>query len=293
MRKTKFYLLVAAIVGISIPYTMVSCDDDEEVTTTMTIDKTSTTQLKVGETATAVITIVAEEVKTFQYYKVVDEVKGNPVDAKANLTKNGNNYTYNFSYVVQEFDDLHTLGFEFELIDQNNNTKTVALVVNTSLSVKSSFVKYDWKVTESTWLGVNVLTEADAAIVYRFNEDGTYDEDLGAQYAADNHHFCYWALKETPNNGDTIAIVRLIRRLKQGDTAIDEYYDYNITSANSSTMTMYWDLAFWGLYDIKNIFTSQPKGAFQPYGTAEMAAIVEANDALSCSHIDPALLTIP
>ena len=43
-------------------------------------------------------------------------------------------YTYNFTYTVQEFDDLHTLGFEFELTDDENEVKTVGLVVNINIS---------------------------------------------------------------------------------------------------------------------------------------------------------------
>lgn len=269
-----------------------ACKKDK-VETTIAISLSSTANLSVGQTASATITIVAEEVSTFNYYKVVNEVKGAAVDAKSALTKVGKTYTYVFSYVVQEFDDLHTLGFEFEVTDNEAVKKTTALVVNTTISLQSTFVKYNWKVSESTWLGGDVLSAADAAIVYRFNEDGTYEEDLSAAYAGDNHHFCYWTFKETANNGDTIAVVRLIRRLKSGDTATDEYYDYRITSANESTMTMYWDIAVWGLLDIKNTFKSQAKGAFQPYGTAEMAIIVNANAALSCSSVAPGVLIIP
>jgi hypothetical protein len=292
MKRSLLIISFIAVTATGLMIALNACKKDK-VETTIAINLSTTTALNVGETATATITIVSEEVSAFNYYKVVDEVKGAAVDAKSALTQDGKTYTYVFSYVVQEFDDLHTLGFEFEVTDNEAVKKTTALVVMTNISLQSTFVKYDWKVTESTWLEGNVLSAADAAIVYRFNEDGTYEEDLSAQYAGDNHHFCYWAFKETPSNGDTIAVVRLIRRLKSGDTAMDEYYDYRITSANESTMTMYWDIAVWGLLDIKNTFSSQAKGAFQPYGTAAMEATVTANTALNCSNIDDGLLTLP
>jgi heme/copper-type cytochrome/quinol oxidase subunit 2 len=288
-------LLIISFIALTATGFMIALNacKKERVETTIAISLSSTANLNVGQTATATITIVAEAVSAFKYYKVVNEVKGTAVDLKSALTQVGKTYTYEFSYVVQEFDDLHTLGFEFEVTDDQAVIKTTALVVNTTISLKSTFVKYDWKVSASTWLDGDVLSAADAAIVYRFNEDGTYQEDLSSEFAGDNHHFCYWAFKNTPNNGDTIAVVRLIRRLKSGDTAMDEYYDYRITSANESTMTMYWDIAVWGLLDIKNTFQSQAKGAFQPYGTAAMETAVNANAPLSCSNIDDALLTIP
>jgi len=282
-----------ALVALIIPVAFIACNnDDDEVTTSIAIDKTTTAQMNVDETVTATITIVASEVKSFHYYKVVDEVQSDPVDILSSLTKEGNTYTYNFSYIIQENDDLHTLGFEFEVVDKNDETFSTALVVLTNLSTRSMFIKYDWRITAETWLGADVLTDADSMIVFRFNEDGTYEEDLSPEYAAATHHFCYWVLKETPNNGDTLAILRLIRRLQSGDTAADEYYDYRITAADESEMTMYWDLEVWGLLDIQRTFVSKPRGDFQPYGTAEMEATVEELSTLDCSNIDENLLTI-
>ncbi len=53
----------------------------------------------------------------------------------------------------------------------------MGLVVNTELSLKSSFVKFDWKVTASEWLGMT-FSSHDAAYIYRFHEDGTYEVDI-------------------------------------------------------------------------------------------------------------------
>lgn len=294
MRKRTNFTLKLTVFALVIPMVMASCKKEETpVATAISIDKTITPKLNVGEEATATITIVADGVKAFKYYKVVDEVKGTAVDVTSQLVKSGNTYTYDFSYTVQEFDDLHTLGFEFEVTDNRDQVKTTALVVDVSLSVKSSFVKYDWKVTASEWLGFDVLAAWDAAYIYRFHQNGTYDVDMTAQYADSTHHFCYWVYKETPNNADTIAILRLIRKLRSGSQGVDEYYDYKITSATESQMIMYWDIPVFGLYGIKNTFTSQPKGAFQPYGTVEMANAVANIPVLSCSTVDNNLLTIP
>jgi len=290
--KRKLLLFSAlALMSAGLIIFVISCK--KEVATEMTISQGSTPKLNVGDKATATITIVTEGIESFRYYKLVDNQRDAGTDVKSQLSRTDKTYTYDFSYEVKEFDDLHTLGFEFELIDEKKEVKTVGLVVNINISLKSMFVKYDWKVTASTWLGGNVLTDADAAIVYRFHENGTYQEDLSPAFAADNHHFCFWVFKETPNRGDTIAVVRLLRRLKQGDTAIDEYYDYRITSASETEMTMYWDILVWGITDIENKFKSQPKGAFVPYGTAEMEGIVNANASLSCSNISQSLMTIP
>ncbi len=292
MKRLKLILSIFAIAALSLTFIFISCKK-EEIETEMSINQTETGQLDIGETATAIVTITTEGVKSFKYYKVVDNVKGSAQDAASALVQNGNTYTYNFSYQIQEFDDLATLGFEFELTDNKNLVKTVALAVNVNISVQSMFVKYDWKVIESEWLGFDVLADHDAAYIYRFDQDGTYEIDMTPTYAGDTHHFCFWVYKETPNNADTIAIMRLVRKLKSGDIGVDEYYDYRITSANESQMTMFWDVAAFGLYNIQNTFKSQAKGAFQPYGTVEMEAIVNANTALSCSTIDEDLLTIP
>jgi len=290
MKKALLFLSLIAIVAVVSTFVFNSCKKD--IVTEMTINPSSTAQLDVGQDATATVTIVAEGVKSLKYYKVVDTQKGAATDVTSHITTSGNTHTYNFTYTVAEFDDLHTLGFEFELTDSKNAVKTIGLVVNTKISIQSMFVKYDWKVTASidpAW--GDVLSAADAAIIYRFNEDGTYEEDLSPAFAEDSHHFCYWVYKETPNNADTIAIVRLIRRLKSGDTAVDEYYDYKITAASETQMSMFWEIKVWGLR-ITNTFKSQAKGAFVPYGTTAIETTVNANAALSCTHIDNSLLTI-
>lgn len=291
-RKMNFPLLLVCITLFCIPFAISSCNDEDEVKTNATISTSSTPVLAVGESATATINIVAEGIKSFKYYKVVDEVRAVEYDAINNLVKEGNKYTYSFSYTVQEFDDLHTLGFEFEIVDKANVSYVLGLVVNTELSLKSSFVKFDWKVTASEWLGMDVLAPHDAAYIYRFHEDGTYEVDMTPEYADNLHHFCYWVFKETPDNGDTLAVIRLVRKLRSGETAVDEYYDYRIVNATQAEMTMYWDIPVFGMFNIANTFTSQPKGAFQPYGTPEMASEVGNDPVMSCSTVDPALLTI-
>ena len=57
-------------------------------------------------------------------------------------------------------------------------------------------------------------------------------------------------------------------------------------------ITMYWDIAFWAILNMEQIYKSKPKGAFQPYGTAENAAAVAAFEPFDCSNIDDSLLTI-
>jgi Na+-transporting methylmalonyl-CoA/oxaloacetate decarboxylase gamma subunit len=290
MKKALLFLSLIAVVAIMSIFVLNSCKED--IVTEMTINQIATPQLDVGDDATATITIVAEGVKSLKYFKVVDTQKGAATDVTSQITSSGNTYTYNFVYEVAQFDDLHTLGFEFELTDSKNVVKTVGLAVNINISIASMLVKYDWKVTASTdpvW--GDVLSAADAAIIYRFHEDGTYEEDLSPAYAEDSHHFCYCVYKETPGNADTLAIVRLIRRLKSGDTAVDEYYDYKILSASETQMMMFWEIKVWGL-KITNTFKSQAKGAFVPYGTPEVAALVSGNAALSCTNIDNSLLTI-
>lgn len=290
MKKALLFLSLIAVVAVLSTFVFNSCKED--IVTEMTINQIATPQLDVGDDATATITIVAEGVKSLKYYKVVDTQKGTATDVTSQITSSGNTYTYSFVYEVAQFDDLHTLGFEFELTDSKNVVNTVGLVVNINISIPSMLVKYDWKVTASTdpvW--GDVLSAADAAIIYRFHEDGTYEEDLTPAYAEDSHHFCYCVYKETPNNADTIAIVRLIRRLKSGDTAVDEYYDYKILSASETQMMMFWEIKVWGL-KITNTFKSQAKGAFVPYGTSAVAALVNGNAALSCSLINNSLLTI-
>ena len=290
MKKALLFLSLIAVVAIMSIFVLNSCKED--IVTEMTINQIATPQLDVGDDATATITIVAEGVKSLKYFKVVDTQKGAATDVTSQITSSGNTYTYNFVYEVAQFDDLHTLGFEFELTDSKNVVKTVGLAVNINISIPSMLVKYDWKVTASTdpvW--GDVLSAADAAIIYRFHEDGTYEEDLSPAYAEDSHHFCYCVYKETPGNADTLAIVRLIRRLKSGDTAVDEYYDYKILSASETQMMMFWEIKVWGL-KITNTFKSQAKGAFVPYGTPEVAALVSGNAALSCTNIDNSLRTI-
>lgn len=279
------------MLAVGLTLSITSCDKEEDpVDTAIALDKTETGPHDIGETITATVTITAEGVSTFVYYKVVDQVKSDPMDAMADLTQSGDTYTYEFSYMLEQGDDVGTLGFEFEVTDDKDMMKTSAILVTTNLSVQGMFVKYDWKISAEEWLGESVLADHDAAKIFRFSNDGTYEVDLSPDYAAYNHHFCFWVYKETPNNGDTLAELRLLRRLKSGDTGLDEYYDFRVTSANESEMTMYWDLAFWGLLDIKRTFKSQSKGAFQPYGTQIYADSVAMFPALDCSNFDDSLL---
>lgn len=291
MKKAHYLLMLAVMLAVGLTLSITSCDKEEDpVDTAIALDKTETGPHDIGETITATVTITAEGVSTFVYYKVVDQVKSDPMDAMADLTQSGDTYTYEFSYMLEQGDDVGTLGFEFEVTDDKDMMKTSAILVTTNLSVQGMFVKYDWKISAEEWLGESVLADHDAAKIFRFSNDGTYEVDLSPDYAAYNHHFCFWVYKETPNNGDTLAELRLLRRLKSGDTGLDEYYDFRVTSANESEMTMYWDLAFWGLLDIKRTFKSQSKGAFQPYGTQIYADSVAMFPALDCSNFDDSLL---
>lgn len=293
MKKFHYFLIVPAIVAVGLVFVIASCDDEpERVATSISLDKTETGPHDIGETVTATVTVVAEDVKSLVYYKVVDQVKSDPVDVTSSLAQSGTNFTYDFSYELMMGDDLGTLGFEFEVTDDLDEMETAAILVTTNLSVQGMFVKYDWKIIAEEWLGESVLADHDAAKTFRFSDDGTYEVDLGADYAAYTHHFCYWVYEETPNNGDTLANLRLLRKLMSGETGLDEYYDFRITSANESEMIMYWDLAFWGLLDIQRTFKSQAKGAFQPYGTEAYADSVEMFSYMDCETIDDGLLDI-
>ncbi len=294
MKKKNYLLKAFAMIAMLLLITYVACNKDEDVPdTTVTLDITETDPMNIGETLTVEVTIVAGDVVSLKYYKVVDNVKGDAVDVTANVVSSGNDHTYTFTYVLLDGDDLKTLGFEFEVTDGKDVITTASVLVNTVLSIKSSFVKYDWTIAAETWLGGDVLAAHDAAKTFRFNADGTYDVDLGtdsANLALAAHHYCYWVYKDTPANGDTIAELRLVRRLVSGETGADENYDFRITAANESEMTMYWDIAFWGLLDIERTFKSQPKGAFVPYGTAEKEAEITGNSSLDCSNVDDSLL---
>jgi|GEM_PF-409044 len=297
MKQKSYYLKVLAILAICLTLPFLTCKKEEEVpTTTVSTDITETDPMNIGETLTVQVSIVAGEVVTFNVYKVVDNVKGSPTLYTSNLSVDGNNYSFTFNYVLEEGDDLHTLGFEFEVTDGKNKVTTASVLVNTILSIRSSFIKYDWKITaEHHAVWGDLLAAHDAAKIFRFNEDGTYEVDLGtdpAHLALAVHHDCFWIYKETPSNGDTIAVLRLIRRLPSGETAADEVYDFRITAASESEMTMFWDIAVWGILDIQRTFTSQPKGAFVPYGTEAKAAEILGNELLDCSLVDESLLTI-
>jgi len=294
MKRTHFYLMILAAFAVILAISIISCEKDEDVPdTTITLDITETDPMNIGETLTVQVTIVAGKVVSLKYYKIVDNVKGTAVDVTANVVSDGNDHTYTFTYVLQDGDDLHTLGFEFEVTDGKNVVNTAAVLVNTVLSVKSSFIKYDWRITAQTWLGLPALQIWDSLKVFRFNPDSTYEVDLSADYASYTHHFCYWVYKETPDNGDTLAVLRMIRRLLTGGVASDESYDFRITAANESEMTMYWDIPAFFMFDIERTFKSQPKGQFQPYGTEayeDSADIYFTGQ--DCGSVDDDLLTI-
>jgi len=295
MKKIHYLLIVPVVLAVGLILAITSCDEEEErVTTTITLDKTQTGPHDIGETIAVTVTIEAEDVKSLVYKKVVDQVKGDAVDVTSSLSQSGKTFTYDFSYELIVGDDLATLGFEFEVTDDLDEMKTAAILVTTNLSIQGMFLKYDWKITgEDHDVWGNVLTDADAAKIFRFyEEDGTYtyEVDLSADHASHYHHFCYWVYKDTPSNGDTMAMVRLIRRQTSGETGLDEWYDFKITAANESEMTMYWDLAVFGLLNIKRTFNSQDKGPFQPYGSQAHADSVEMFDFLDCSNVDPNLL---
>ncbi len=287
--------MVLAIIALIIPLIMFSCKKDEErVTTSIALDKTDTGPHDIGETVTASVTIVAEQVAKCMYYKVVDLVRSDSMDITSALTQTGTTFTYDFSYVLATGDDVGTLGFEFVITDDLGVMQTASILVTTNLSVPGMFIKSDWTITaEDHPVWGDLLAAHDAAKIFRFSADGMYQVDLSPAHAGKNHHFCYWVYKETPSNGDTLAVLRLVRRLLSGDTGLDENYDFRITAASESEMTMFWDIAVWGILDIERTFTSQTKGAFQPYGTVEMAdTVLNQMPHLDCSNIDNALLTI-
>ena len=294
MKKTNFSLLVLAMIAMILSVTQRSCNDEEErPDTTISLDKTETGPHDIGETITVVVSIVANDVTSFVYYKVVDQVPSDPVDVMAHLVQTGDNYSYTFNYTLLEGDDVGTLGFEFEVTDELDISKKAAVLVTTNLSVRGMFVKYDWKITaEDHAVWGDLLAPHDAAKIFRYHNDGTYEVDLSEEYAGYGHHFCYWVFKETPSNGDTLAVLRHVRRLLSGEQGVDEYYDFRITAASEAEMTMYWDLAVWGLFDIQRTFKSQAKGAFQPYGTQAYADSVAMLTVLDCSNIDEDLLEI-
>ena len=298
MKKTNYLLKAMALIVLVLLIPYVACDKEEEVPdATITLDITETDDMNIGETLTVEVTMVAGEVASLKYYKVVDNEKEDAVDVTANVTSDGDNHTYTFTYTLVDGDDLRTLGFEFELTDGEDVMVTASVLVNTVLSIKSSFVKYDWTITaEQHDVWGDLLAEHDAAKTFRFHEwesgknYGEYEVDLSAEHAAYTHHFCYWVYKETPSNGDTIAELRLIRRLMSGETAMDENYDFRITEADESEMTMYWDIPVWAIFDIQRTFKSQPKGAFQPYGTQEYADSVAMFEYMDCDNIDMSLV---
>lgn len=297
MKKKNYLLMTLAVLAIFLTIPLVTCDKEEEVpTTTVSLDITETDPMNIGETLTVEVSIVAGEVTLFNVYKVVDNVKSDPVNVTPSLVKDGNNYSYTFTYDLEEGDDLATLGFEFEVTDGKSIVTTASVLVNTILSVRSTFIKYDWKITaENHTVWGDLLAAHDGAKVFRFSEDGTYQVDLGtdpAHLALAVHHDCYWIYKETPSNGDTLAVLRLIRRMPSGETAVDEIYDFRITATSESEMTMFWDIAVWGILDIQRTFTSQPKGAFVAYGTEAKATEILGNALLDCSLVDPDLMEI-
>lgn len=291
MKKLIFSLLSIVLLVSCAICMMVSCTKDTD--TDMKIDPAITDVLKVGDEVTATVTIIADGVKSFEYYKVINGVRGEAVDVLSQLSKSGKTYTYHFSYVIQPFEDMGTLGFEFKMEDSKGEIHRVGINVRMQVSVKSILSYYDWKFTEISYMGFNILSDADKAAVHRFNQDGSYEVDLSADYASDERHYCYWVYKETLNNGDTIGKFRLLSRLKAGATVIDYYTDYRITAASGAQITMYWDAPSYGLKNIKSVLTSKTKGAFQPYGTAAMEAAVNANADMNCSNINSNLLTIP
>jgi len=121
MKKLLLLLPVIAIVAIGSAFLLLSCKED--IPTEMSITPSSTPQLNIGDEVTATVTIQADGVKSLKYYKVVDTQRDAGTDVTSQLAQSENTYTYNFTYTVQEFDDLHTLGFEFELTDDENEIK--------------------------------------------------------------------------------------------------------------------------------------------------------------------------
>ena len=294
MKKTNYLFKAMAMIALILLLPYSACDKDEDIPdATISLDITETDPMNVGETLTVEVTMVAGDVASLMYYKIVDNVKGDAVDVTTSVVSTGDDHTYTFTYVLMDGDDLRTLGFEFELTDGQDVMITASVLVNTVLSIKSSFVKYDWKITaeDGGAFWGDLLAVHDAAKTFRFNEDGTYEVDLSAEHAGKNHHFCFWVYKETPANGDTIAELRLIRRLLAGETAMDENYDFRITDASESEMIMYWDIAVWGIMDIERTFKSQPKGAFQPYGTQAYADSVAMMTYMDCDNVDQTLVT--
>ncbi len=62
------------------------------------------------------------------------------------------------------------------------------------------------------------LAPHDAAYIYRFHEDGTYEVDINPNMPITFITFAIGSYKETPDNGDTLAVIRLVRKLRSGNS---------------------------------------------------------------------------
>lgn len=291
MKKVSFLSILTLTIGITLSIIITSCNEEEETAeTTIEIDKTTTEELNIGDTAIATITITSSDIEYFYYHKFVNNKETSKINVSDSLIKNGTTYTYDFSYIIEEGDDLDTIVFKFIVVDNEATVNTITLDIKTILSMRSMFIKNDWHITsEDNTTGTDCLSTKDSVKVFRFYEDGSYDIDLSADYANSTYHYCYWAFEETPNNEDTIAVLRLVRRLLSDGTASDEYDQFNITKANESKMIMFWNSSE---QTLKRTFENITKEVFQPYGTESMATTVEASDVLNCDNIDESLLTI-
>jgi hypothetical protein len=283
---------------------VVSCDDDDDSidASVINIDGVKTEKYNIGDTIVANIKINSEAgIESLKVEKIVDEEVETTIDLASLVTKNNNEYTYKFTHVLSLGEDLKTLAFRYTLVDNQAKKLTKSFVIGINMSVPGYLVKYDWKGIKDEGLNENNeltqwLAPHDADDIFRFNLDGTYTKDLGETlddfWKGKGQHFCNWVYKQTPNNGDTLGILRLVRRAADFATGKTEHYDYKILSINENEFKAVYNWWFFLDYTSTKTFQKVVPENFVDYGQDSLKTAVMNTEILDCAKIDESVLTI-
>jgi len=267
---TKTLLVVALIVTGSFVFT--SCSDDASpVAPTISLDQ-ETIQGMAGETISVVVTYSTPE--GFGKLVIEKKIDSNVSDTQT-ISENGSgSYQFDYEILVEDSDGI--LSFTFTIHDETDMTASRDLVVDVEITNEQKLNRYNWLLSDEIRkkTGESDITDAYTDDVYRFNEDGTYDVDLGEKVDDFGDHWfnrCYWNLSDddvliltrTGVFGEDVRDTLYVNTLTIDELRADVTY-YGLDAFNTGEEAVPYEPE----EEYEKVFVSVPKGAgFNPYGT--------------------------
>lgn len=195
-------------------------------------------------------------VQPISIYKTINLVK----DAQFGDVKvapqhvSGNNYVLDFSYNLRPEEVEKLVGFNFHVVDNNQNYNEKDLTVNTVMSGWQTVFSRKWKLISRLWTSINPsvedLKDCEKDDIYSFNRDGSYGVNFGKSACTYDgfNVFDNWTLSE-----DEKTFTTKYHSLFDPSNITTEVYSVTSITSEKIVMQQTVDLSIFGLSD-KEVF---------------------------------------